>query len=150
MDSDGESLAFLDYLPKLRELCLEGEPVTDAGLKRIVRRDQLRVLSIDGSRLTDASVARLRVLTKLEHLQLRGAINITEDGIADLASLSSLSDLAIGTPVNEAGLDHLRRLPKLRSLSFNKANIPSPVLEQFVAERNGSHPMPGFELHVYP
>jgi hypothetical protein len=67
--------------------------------------------------LTDAALSRLPTLDALTRLEAEGGAALTDDGLAQLARLTSLEELQVGgprSPITGRGLAFLRDLPKLR------------------------------------
>jgi len=94
--------------------------LNDSGASVLGRLSQLRRLSIDGRQAI--SPAGYRHLAGLQGLvELRLASCALTDG--DLAFLSEMSGLEVlelpGNPITSAGMDHLRKLSKLRRLNVS-------------------------------
>lgn len=146
-----EALVQLQEQSKLRHLIVGGPGITDAGLKRIARFENLGALSIVDSPITDKGLASLQSLTKLKELslvrlsigneslaplvgnsslvkfRLRAASNVTDEAISKylpkFTNIASLelSELAIG----DASLDTIARLPKLIDLNLLRTRVTS-------------------------
>ncbi len=147
-------LAFLDRLPRLRRLDLNGVTVDAADVARIGRRvllehlsfealapdagldplaghPSLRSLSIQMTPgLADAGLAPLAGLARLEHLGLQDAPLVTDAGLARLAGLRSLATLEIRSPaITDSGLARLAGLANLATLDLGYAELAGPGLE---------------------
>ena len=95
-------------------------PVTDDSVKTLMphlqalpRLKKLDLFNADG--LTDVSLAELSRLENLEHLW-GDSSSITADGVSQLTSLNHLKRLTLGNSLDDKGLEHLQRLPKLEEL----------------------------------
>jgi Leucine-rich repeat (LRR) protein len=132
-------------LSSLVELDLSDSSVTDAGLRKFERIDQLRTLRMRRCKLSDTTLAglpemltsldlagaelpkngtsHLRDLTGLEWLNL----SATQIGDQELANLAAMTDLQVlvldDTAVTSAGLIHLKDLTKLRDLYVRNAKL---------------------------
>jgi internalin A len=106
--SDDEMVSIGD-LASLKELCLDGSSVTDAGLANLKRLNGLRRLELDHTQVTDAGLKYLKRLTKLTDLQLDDT-RITDAGLANLKGLTKLVDLDVsGTQVTDFGVSDLQQ-----------------------------------------
>jgi Leucine-rich repeat (LRR) protein len=76
-------LDFLDELPQIESLTLEGAPVTDAEMVHLKNLPELKSLFIDDTSVTDAGLASLRGLTKLRSLSMDKS-RVTEVGVRNL------------------------------------------------------------------
>ena len=107
-----------------RKLDLFSESITDAGVVHLKRLTDLRELEINFTQITDKGLIQLKSLTKLRTLSLKNMPTITDTGLAYLDSFQELEELSIDNyysspvwmkqPITDAGLAHLRKLPKLR------------------------------------
>jgi hypothetical protein len=76
-----DALAALAGMQRLRDLSLGATAVTDAGVKRLAALPHLRSLFLDYTAVTDDALAALAGAKRLHHLSLRGAKNVTMDGV---------------------------------------------------------------------
>ena len=92
-----EKIAELSTLTQLEELLLQDAPLDDAGLVRL-----------------------LQAMSRLSRLTLRRPGHLTDQGVAAIADCEKLEVLALieMSQLTGAGLDHLRKLPALRSLDL--------------------------------
>jgi Leucine-rich repeat (LRR) protein len=84
--------------------------LTELGLDTITTLKELRELRLDGMPVTARWLEKLKTLDKLERLSLQGCKRVGDDGAAVLASWPGLRALNLkGTAVTEKGLADLRR-----------------------------------------
>jgi hypothetical protein len=112
-----EDLKPLQDLHQVKNLLLNGNPITDKGLEQLAGLTNLHELSLSDDRaVTDRGVEHLKGLTGLRLLSLDGT-QVTDDGLAHLKGLTELRTLKLyATQVKGPGLAHLQGLPKLESL----------------------------------
>ena len=91
------SLAALSGLTDLRELTLDNNLITDAGLAFLPKLPKLAHLSLSGCGISDAGLEHLAKLTTLTHLGLSNN-PIDGSGLRQIAGLQSLTTLEIGSP----------------------------------------------------
>ncbi|MEQ9406148.1 MAG: protein kinase [Fuerstiella sp.] len=133
---NGQGLHHLQQLPDLWALHLPYTPITDDGLREIaalsrltwlnldftsvgeraleyvVKLPNLDVLELTNTNVTDAGVAQLRKLTTLRTLTLAGT-QITDKALDDLAAMTHLTRLRVGTQLSGETVQQLRtRLPE--------------------------------------
>ena len=94
-----------------------GTQVTVTGLEQIQGMTQFTYLALtNNTDITDDSLERLKGLTKIKRLNLRGT-SITDDGLKRLKRLTDLEQLNLsGTKVTDAGLKRLNTLTSLEEL----------------------------------
>lgn len=113
-------LQALRYLSNLRRLDLSGMQRTDSGLWNVSLTDfgidtiatlaELRELRMNGMPVSARSLQKLKVLTKLERLDLQGCPRIGDDAAAVLASWASLRAVDLkGTRFTAGGITQLRQ-----------------------------------------
>lgn len=84
--------------------------LTELGLDTIITLKELRELRLDGMPVTARWLEKLKALNKLERLSLQGCKRVGDDSAALLASWPALRALNLkGTAVTEKGLADLRR-----------------------------------------
>ena len=84
--------------------------LTELGLDAIITLKELRELRLDGMPVTARWLEKLKALGKLERLSLQGCQRVGDDAAAALASWPSLRVVDLkGTAVTETGLAELRR-----------------------------------------
>jgi hypothetical protein len=98
---------------QLRELHLDGTPITDAGLKHLEGLRQLQILELEYMRVTDAGLEHLEGLRQLQGLGLEYT-QVTDAGLEHLKGLKQLQTLGLtGTKVTDEGVARLQHaLPK--------------------------------------
>lgn len=84
--------------------------LTELGLDTITTLKELRELRLDGMPVTTRWLEKLRVLNKIERLSLQGCQRLSDDAAPLLADWSTLRVLDVkGTALTEKGLVELRR-----------------------------------------
>ncbi len=153
-------LAALHDLTDLRILEMGSPDVTDAGLDHLTGLVEMRQLSLQGTRVTSAGIVHLRGMTRLKQLNLALTLVDRLETCRPLASLDTLvlsrtpiddaglasaSDpgfagltglILFNTRVGDAGLTHLKDLPKLKRLNL----IGTDVTDAGVAEFKRAQP----------
>ena len=81
---DNKQLGALDSLAALQLLSLEGQPITDRGVKRLKHFDHLVFLDLSNTKITDHCLGDLVALSHLKYLDLRGT-KVTSRGLSKLA-----------------------------------------------------------------
>ena len=101
----GNGLKHLQGMKKLTKLNLDNTPFTDDGLALVQEFTNLTDLRLTGTKITDTGLEKLKVLRKLEYLDLGHCLMITDVGLAHLEQLPNLKTVVLaGTKVTEAGL----------------------------------------------
>ncbi len=160
-------LAILEGLSDLRILTIESPDVTDAGLAHLAGLAELRDLGLQGTRVTAEGIKHLRGLTRLHKLNL--ALTRVES-LETCRSLGSLESLVLArapigdaglapapgsspgfaglnlmnlafTRVSDAGLMHLRDLPKLRLVQVINSAVTDAGVAEFKKARSGVNVM---------
>lgn len=100
--------------PNLTTLAIGANIIKDATLKEITNLPKLTSLDIQTSGYTDAGMANLKGAPRLARLNLFSVANITDKGLAELASIKTLTWINVGsTKVTKAGCDAFQtELPK--------------------------------------
>ena len=80
--TDG-ALRFVEHMPNLTELYLEGNPITDAGLADVRWPSGLTDLDLSGTRITDAGIEHLKTITTLRRLLILDT-RVTDDRVKKL------------------------------------------------------------------
>ncbi len=123
-------LIHLAEMHKLEGVCLFSKGITGVGLVHLTGLKRLKSLDVSGW-ATDAALEHISKLTRLERLQLCEAVDITDTGLADIAKLTNLRSLEIGSggwfasgiqncmKVTDQGLVNLHGLTKLELLDLN-------------------------------
>ena len=96
--------------------------MTDAGLDRLARIEQLTRLNLDGSqRLSDEGLRHLARMSQLEELDLSGThMRFTDQGLASLAGLTRLKVFKACWPprISDAGIAHLAGCDQLEVVNL--------------------------------
>lgn len=107
--------------------------VTDAGLARLAKYDQLSRLDLSYMNITDAGLQHVAKLKKLIELTLTDT-PITDAGLAHLASSKSLGILRTlelaGTRITDAGLAHLKSATQLQSLDLTRCHVSATAVRK--------------------
>ena len=106
-----DGLKALAPLARLRTLVSNVDRITDAGAEGLARFPELRELRLATSRFTAAAFGSIGRLTKLEVLDVRGADDAAVEHLRDLTRLRTL-DLA-GSAVSGRGLEQFPLLTDL-------------------------------------
>ncbi|MDB5313540.1 MAG: Regulatory sensor-transducer, BlaR1/MecR1 family [Gemmataceae bacterium] len=122
-----DALAVFGRLPAIRELSLQGNSISDDGLKHLAGLKQLRSLWVGMSRrpITDAGARHLAGLTALEELDLQKA-QLTDAGVAALKDLKELRSLYLRgdrEAITDASIEHLLGMTKLQRLWVHSSSL---------------------------
>lgn len=94
--------------------------LTELGLDTIITLKELRELRLDGMPVTARWLEKLKALVKLERLSLQGCKRVGDDGAALLGAWPALRELNLkGTAVTEKGLADLRRTKPAVQILFS-------------------------------
>lgn len=116
----GDSLGCLTGLSNLKSLQLSGVETDEPSLlDRLPELARLETLELAWSDVGDLDLPHLARLPHLRSLGLERT-NITGGGLAELAPLWSLEELAIGDAVNATALESLRSLQRLKLLHLSE------------------------------
>jgi len=115
--------AMLQALRQLKMLAIFGHHEADA-LPQMDRLDNLIVLDCSMEELDSDELQQVARLQKLRCLQLSGCTSLP--GNTPIGQLTNLESLSISHS-SVRGLDFIRKLKNLRSLSFDECDLPSDV-----------------------
>ncbi len=107
----------LPAFPTIDHVNLRGSTrIGNRGLEFLQHLPRLRILNLQGTRVTDEGLELLSGLTRLEQLDLSFNHGITSAGLVHLQKLKNLRELDLtDTRVSPGGVDRLQRyLPKLK------------------------------------
>ena len=111
----------------LKAVTLNGNGLTDAGLKSVARLTTLQSLNLNlsGNKgITDAGIAELKSLQHLLPSLDLSDTRVTDAGLKELAALQGLQALNLNhTSIGDDGLAELKRLPALKSIELQSTNI---------------------------
>ena len=105
------------HLTGLKVLMLDGSDITDWGMRMLSSFPSLEELSIN-AKVTDKGMIHVAQLTSLRRLYFTGATRVTSAGLQHISKLTSLEELYLGQGIGDAGLAHLRSLPRLTYLAL--------------------------------
>jgi serine/threonine protein kinase/Leucine-rich repeat (LRR) protein len=114
----------LEALPALRRLILYNTKITDAAFNSLSRMQALRQLSLTGTKTTPAGWRRLKELPKLSELHV-AMMPLGNSDLAELiAAQPEVETLNLwGTAVSDAGMTHLAKASRLKSLQLNFTKV---------------------------
>jgi hypothetical protein len=117
--STDNDIDFVVELKDIRKLDLSFTYVTDKGIKKLQRLQQLEDLTLDTAEfLTDAAMAHLRANRALRRLAVRG-VDITDAGMPYIGEMIGLRSLDISyTMLGDVGLESLPNLGELEHLKI--------------------------------
>ena len=118
-----DGMAYLPAVKSLRHLSLRKTLITDAGLAHL-RGMELTSLHIPAALRTDTGLQHyLQAIASRSRFHLDGW-QISDAGLEHLRELAGLHSLSISNaPITNAGLGVLRELPELRSLGLRDLSI---------------------------
>ncbi|OAI56570.1 hypothetical protein AYO49_04030, partial [Verrucomicrobiaceae bacterium SCGC AG-212-N21] len=121
-------LAFLPALAKLQHLSINGCGMTDEGLSHVGRQMTLTELSARDNKITGTGLKHLSTLPLLSILRI-GSETLTDDGVPSLASLAALQklDLTSAKPLKVTSLTALAGIKKLKTLTMGPSATDSAV-----------------------
>jgi len=112
----GDSLlAAVASFEKLQELTVDGDSVTDEGLKHLAGLRELTSLTLSSSQITGEGLAHLTSLKNLRVLSIDSGPEQIATGLSPLAALENLRILELG-PVTGAAFRELPTLPEWAGL----------------------------------
>lgn len=130
-----KGFAALKGLPHLRSLIIGKSDMTPARAEAVGECKQLRLLYLGEAGLNDAELAGLKTLTLLESLDISGNTQITDKGMETVKTLERLQSLSIAkTGVTNQGLMELKVLDGLRSLYVGGSKITGDAADKFAEE----------------
>lgn len=115
-----EKLRTLSSMWQLTELYLEGEQITNAGLKHLDGLPHLWSLILDGTSISDAGIGRLTTIPRLKLLSFKGTL-VEGTGFESFASHRQrrMSIYLESAPVHDDGVNVIARcFPKLKLISL--------------------------------
>ncbi len=120
-----EELTFLLHQEKQVQ-----QPITDDGLKHLIRMHELRILSIPFADLTDAGLQNLQFLSLIETLHIGGK-KVTDKGLSHLSHLKRLKELSLrGTGISDYGVMTIaKNHSTLQALDLSHCNITAACVD---------------------
>jgi len=123
-------LAHLSHIPTLEMVNLSGNRnITDKGIAYLNKLPALKNLSVNRCKLTDEAVSHLSQVKTLEYLDLPSH-DISDRGLADIATLPKLQELHVGGDISDAGIAHLAKLTNLEELEIDGKDISDEGIRQ--------------------
>ena len=128
----------LKGLKGLREIGLGWTGITDAGLEELNAFPDLEHLTLGDTKVTDNGLKTLEGLSKLEWLDLQQDKAITDAGMTTLARMKNLKFLVLHlTSVTDAGVRELHTLKNLKFLGLLGTNVSEDTLKELKATLPG-------------
>lgn len=122
-----KGLAGIQFLD-LFEAC-DADEVSDEGLAPIVGMHDLRYLAL-GPGISDKGLVHVAGLSELRELRLDSARDVTDAGLQHLKKLTKLTSLSLQyTDVSGAGFDALLRLKQLKEVNLQGAPVTQEAVE---------------------
>ena len=110
-----------------------GQPMHVVSLAALSQLADLRELILDDNLITDAGLAFLPKLPKLTHLSLRGC-NLTDAGLSHLAKQQALTSLNLrGNFINGSGFGELRGLQGMTALDLGDCQLSDENISTLTA-----------------
>jgi Leucine-rich repeat (LRR) protein len=104
-------------------LSLNGQKLTDAGLKELERFDDLKSLALYNTDLGDGQMKLLARLTSLEYLDISHT-KVTDAGLRELSTLKRLRSLCLNdTEITDQGLEDLAAFTELKFLHLTRTMV---------------------------
>lgn len=120
----------------LRQLYVSRTPLTDANVEVLVQHKKWRKLTFSCTSVTDTSLPLVADLPHLTHFDVDGEC-ITSAGIKALAASQSLEwlDLRFCPSLDDAAVDALAEMPKLRTVKLLDKNKITPAAVKRLAKK---------------
>ena len=105
------------------EWTVRTNPEVEAALRRVTEIGTLRFLRVFGP-VSDAHLVQFSQLKRLEELRVWNAREVTDAGVAPLASLSRLKKLQLDhTQITDKSLEHISHMPQIEVLFLNNNQL---------------------------
>lgn len=127
-DITDDGLIHIGALTNLKHLSLSGTKITDQGLVHLKSLKHLEDLNLEATQVTEGGLALLEPLDALQELRLYTRSSVTDVGAAHLAKLKSLRIITDNLDVTDRGVALLATLPHLERLSL-KDRVTDASLE---------------------
>lgn len=122
--------------PEAWRFCFKAKPESwqctdpDGGAAELLRLQQLEELNLCNCRITNRSLDKLYSLQRLRKLSLNSCVEITDDGLRGLRSLTRLQSIELaGCPVTDATINALASQTGLELLNLAGCSITDKGLE---------------------
>lgn len=136
-----KGLTAVSGIPQMEGIIVDGERVTDAGIKALARSQSLDNVMLFGTKkVTDAGVKELAALPRLQtlHLYFFSLDGSAFEALAGSKTLTSVN-LQYMDGLTDAGVAHLGRIPNLNELKiggvFGKRTLTSAGIKALVDAR---------------
>ncbi|MEO2018943.1 MAG: hypothetical protein ABGZ53_31740 [Fuerstiella sp.] len=131
-------LAKIKGITSLQEIYAEAPDAGDAELAVFASMPSLSVLSLTGTKATGKSIEALTTSKSLKHLDLSGAVGITDDGLKSLSGHANLRVLKLSRiPLTDAIADVIVSLPRLEGLSLDGTEITDLTIKRMAEQSHG-------------
>jgi hypothetical protein len=131
-------MATIRNMPSLEEIHAEAPNLDDDELAVLAQMPSLSVLSLTGTKATGQAIEALVGSKSLRHLDLSGAVGITDDGLKPLSGHAELRVLKLSRiPLTDAIADVITSLPKLEELSLDGTGITEVTIQRIAKQRPG-------------
>ena len=118
-------------MPLIEGLHLQGVSLTEADVSSLAEKDSFSHLGLIECNLKDNEIQALGKLEKLTSLDLRGNVNITDQGVVQLARLAKMKGLGLhGVSATDEAIKILIDLPELESLDLGHTRVSDAGLER--------------------
>lgn len=123
----------LSALQPLKDLTLElrSVPLTDEGLKSLIKSAKLTGLDISGSKISDRGLSELASQRSRLRLLDLSFTQASDEGLKAVAALSELRHLSlIGCRITDRGAESVARLSRLHEVYLAKTAVSAQATEQ--------------------
>lgn len=136
-DVTDAGIAHLNRLDRLKMIHVSDAKLTNASLIFLSRLPAMRELSLQGNHFTDAGLAGMGGQGRIERLYVGlGQSRFSDAGLASLASFDKLKSLDLqGSDVSIQALRQLARSSKLKQIFMNLEYLPAQELEDLKRAR---------------
>lgn len=132
---EDRDLLYLSRLKRLDELYLNGNPITDQGLRNLASHPHLHRLELNWTRVKQLELIK-RQFPRLRMLKLRGT-PVRDTDLLGLVKFNSLYDLDLSrTRITDAGLNHLSVNARLGQLALQDTPTTIQAASRF-QQKNG-------------
>lgn len=116
---------------RIHSLSLSGELGTDENLRIVVDLPALKEVCLQGARVTDAGLAILAEQAQLESLDVRSCHGISNKGMAAVSRMRGLKELELyDTSIGDPGLRCVCEIPTLEKLNLHSTRVTDLGLRQ--------------------
>jgi len=119
----------------------EDEAVASLGNSATISRDENRpgkpvtTIIFHSTSVSDVKLKALAPFSNLTTLELNAGFNVTDEGVKEIAKLSSLTTLVLGNvPITDSGLQQLAALTNLTTLNLSSSEGQTKFTDAGIAE----------------